>query len=120
MKTSKTIRFYRIASYLLMLGVVHSALTPVFYKTFMSVEAMWFFGTGLSLIFLGMLNIACSKILHTWMLKFTIAGNVAGTTFSLLIWFVLPAPQALVGFVFHLIVLLASVLAFVQVRNSVQ
>ena len=120
MKTSKTIRVYRIASYLLMLGVIHSALTPVFYKTFMSVEAMWFFGTGLSLVFLGMLNIASGKILNIWMLKFTIAGNVAGTTFSLLLWLVLPEPQAIVGFVFHLIVLLASVFAFIKVRNSGQ
>lgn len=118
MKTSKTIRFYQISSYLLMLGVIHSALTPVFYKSFLSVDALWFFGTGLSLIFLGMLNIASSRILNEWLIKFTIVGNLIGTTFSILITWVMPEPQALIGVVFHLTVLIASFAVLKHVKSN--
>ena len=38
------------------LGVVHCALTPAIYRAF-SLSALWFFGTGLALIFVGMLNV---------------------------------------------------------------
>jgi hypothetical protein len=41
---------------LLVLGVVHCAVTPVNYRPF-SLAAVWFFGAGLALIFAGMLNV---------------------------------------------------------------
>lgn len=107
MKNSKAISFYRIASYLLMLGVIHSALTPVFYKSF-SPDALWFFGTGLSLVFLSLLNIAASKILVPWLLTMTLVANIIGTVYAVLMVVILKnAPQAYVGFLFFMIVLIA-------------
>ena len=119
MKTSKTIKFYRITSYLLMLGVIHSALTPVFYKPFFSIEALWFLGTGLSLVFLSMLNIASSRILDKWNLKLTIIGNIIGTIFSFLILLLIPKPQAIIGLLFHLIVLIASIAALKYLKKLI-
>ncbi len=82
MKPSKKISIYQKVSYLLMLGIGHSALTPVFYKSF-SQDAMWFFGTGLSLVFLGLLNIAASKLLNRWLLSMTLLANVIGRFINL-------------------------------------
>lgn len=107
MKKSKILKLYQISSYLLMLGVIHSALTPVFYKSF-SVDALWFFGTGLSLVFLSMLNIAASRILEKWVLKMTLIANIIGSLFSASLLFLLTdEPQAYLGLAFHLIVLFA-------------
>jgi hypothetical protein len=113
MELTKTISFYRKSSYLLMLGFIHSALTPVFYK-FLTPDGMGFFGTGLSLVFLAFLNIAASKLLNLWLLKLTLAANIIGTLFSLLIVYVLKEPQAYIGLFFHAIVLLACIYVLKQ------
>lgn len=42
---------------LLILGVLHSALTPVLYSAW-SPSAVWFLGTGLGLLLLGALNVS--------------------------------------------------------------
>ncbi len=105
MNTNKIIKIYRITSYLLMLGVIHSALTPLFFQSFFSVEALWFFGTGLSLVFLGMLNIACSRLQNNWFFKITLAGNIIGCIFSIIVTFVLKEPQAYISTLFHFFVL---------------
>lgn len=53
--------FYKIASWLLaILGGIHLSMTHVFYGK-LSVSALWFAGTGLSLVFLGLLNYAALK-----------------------------------------------------------
>lgn len=50
-----------ICTYLLIaLGVVHTALTPVFYGR-LSPGAMWFAGSGLAMIFVGFLNVALGR-----------------------------------------------------------
>jgi hypothetical protein len=58
-------------------GVVHCAVTPLIYHTF-SQGSLWFFGTGLALIFASMLNILrlkgpASPLLRT----FCIAANAS-------------------------------------------
>jgi len=40
---------------LFVLGIIHSALTPLVYRHF-SLAAVWFFGTGTALIVTGLLN----------------------------------------------------------------
>lgn len=48
---------YRIGVYLLIiLGIIHSATTPLWFETF-DWKAMWFFSGGLMVIFVGFLNI---------------------------------------------------------------
>jgi hypothetical protein len=106
MNTNKIISAYRFSAYLLMLGIIHSALTPLFYRS-LTPEALWFFGTGLSLTFLSLLNIAASRILEIWLLTITLISNIIGTIFSALILIVLHAPQAYIGFVFSGVVLIA-------------
>lgn len=116
MTTLKVIKFYRASSYLLMLGVIHAALTPVFYK-FFSPDGMWFFGTGLTLVFLSLLNIAAGKLLNQWLLKTTLLANLIGTIFSILITFVLKGePQAFIGLLFHTIVLTGNILVITKSR----
>jgi hypothetical protein len=102
----KTVAFYRKSSYLLMLGVVHAALTPVFYKS-LTVDSLWFFGTGMSLIFLSLLNIAASKILDPWLLRVALAATLMGTAYSIALTYVLKEPQAYLGLLFHLTVLIS-------------
>jgi hypothetical protein len=120
MKTENIIKFYKISAYLLLLGVVHCALTPVFYKTFFAVDTLWFFGAGLSLVFLCMLNIATSRLLDNWLLSFTFIGNIIGLIYSVILLFVLKKPQALVGTLFHLIVFVANYAALVRFKGNNQ
>lgn len=110
------IRFYRLSSYLLMLGVIHAALTPMFYK-FLSPNGLWFFGTGLALVFLAMLNIAASRLLNSWLLKLALTANIIGTSFSALTTYVLRQPQAYIGLLFHLTVLLASIMVIAKLNK---
>jgi hypothetical protein len=59
------------------LGVVHCALTPVIYRGF-SQSALWFFGTGLALVFAGMLNVLRLKGPAAPLLRaFCIAANAS-------------------------------------------
>jgi len=117
MNTSKTVSFYRVVSYLLLLGLVHSALTPVFYD-FFTPDGMWFFGTGLGLVFLSFLNIAASRLLNLWLLKFTLFANIVGTIFSILASVVLNEIQGYIGFVFHLIVLFACAVVINKTKSN--
>ena len=113
MQNSILIKLYRYAAYLLMLGIIHSALTPVFYKSF-STDALWFFGTGLALVFLSLLNIAASRLLVSWLLKMTLIANFIGTIFSVAMVLVLRAPQAYIGLSFFSIVLIANLLVVIN------
>jgi sulfite exporter TauE/SafE len=113
----KIISIYRVVSYLLMLGVLHSALTPVFYD-FFSPNGMWFFGTGLALIFLGFLNIAASRLRNTWLLKLTLFANLTGTVYSILITLVLLEIQAFIGLVFHIVVFLSNLLVLIKLNSE--
>ena len=52
---------HMISSVLLVaLGVVHTALTPMFYGRF-TLGALWFAGSGLAMIFAGLLNLTLSR-----------------------------------------------------------
>lgn len=119
MEKAAAVSFYRFSAYLLMLGLVHSAMTPVFYNTF-SVDAVWYFGTGLALIFLSLLNIAASRLLVPWLLTMALLANVAGTLHSLVTLWVLMEPQAYVGSIFFVTVLTANWLVWRQHRITGQ
>jgi hypothetical protein len=102
--------FYRITAYLLLIGVIHTALTPLFYDR-LSVEALWFAGTGFALVFLSLLNIAAEHIFEPWILNLSIAANLAGCIYSILIVIVLPEVQAYVGLAIFLAVTVTSIIA---------
>jgi hypothetical protein len=108
--------FYRIASYLLLIGVIHTALTPVFYPGF-TLEALWFAGTGLALVFLGLTNIVAERLLVPWVLNICIAANIVGTIFGALIVLLLPEIQAYISLVIFLAVTTGSILVRRQVKK---
>jgi hypothetical protein len=95
-----------LAGLLVALGVLHTVLTPVFHALY-SLQSLWFAGTGLALLFLGLLQwlrisnltIASASIsfgaaltlaivfllvsfkLHGW-LGFSVTGLIAASVFT--------------------------------------
>jgi hypothetical protein len=101
-------QFYRISAYFLLLGLIHTALTPVFYREF-SEDALWFAGTGLALVFLSLLNIAAERVCEPWILNMSIGANLTGCIYSLLIVIALPEFQAFVSLLIFLAVTIGSI-----------
>ncbi len=87
-------KFYTIVSVLfLLLGIVHSVCTPFFYNS-LSIVAMWFIGTGLSLIFLGFMNLSAIKANNKTVYSFSIICNIISLVFCSLLAVLLKEPQA--------------------------
>jgi hypothetical protein len=85
---------YSISAYLLVaLGTGHTLLTPVFYPGF-SADALWFAGTGLSLLFLGVLNIVAERLPDRGLHNLCVVANLIGTTFLILVTVTVPEFQA--------------------------
>ncbi len=102
---------HKISSILLIiLGVVHTALTPVFYGRF-SLNALWFAGSGLAMLFVGFLNITLSRAggrdRVARMLCY--AANLLVVVFGSLTVMQDSEPQVIVGLV---LILLMTVTAF--------
>ena len=100
-----------ISAYVLIaLGTGHTLLTPIFYPGF-SADALWFAGTGLALLFLGLLNIAAQQNPITILLNLCVIANLMGLVFLALVTFAVPEFQAFVALLaaFDLVV---SALAF--------
>lgn len=102
-------RFYKIASYLLVImGFVHASFTPVFYKS-LSADALWFFGTGLAYIFMGLYNLASIKVKIKSIFNVTIVLNFIATVFTIAITYILREPQSFVAMILVIFVFLNSV-----------
>jgi len=102
--------FYRITAYSLSLGVIHTALTPLFYDQF-SPDALWFAGTGLALVFLGLLNLMAERVWEVWALNICIAANLIGCVYGILVAIALPEIQAYIAVIIFIVVFVASILA---------
>ena len=99
---------HKISSALLTaLGVVHTALTPVFYGRF-SQGALWFAGSGLAIIFVGLLNLTLGRDAgrDRVVRVYCYAANLLTLFFGFLIVILDQEPQVLFGFV--LIVLMTA------------
>jgi len=82
-----------IATYgMLVAGVVHTSLTPIFKPTF-DQDALWFAGTGLALCFLAGLNLLRRTTAHPSTRWFGRAANVVGTVYLLVVAQTLQAPH---------------------------
>jgi MFS-type transporter involved in bile tolerance (Atg22 family) len=92
------------------LGTVHTVLTPVFYGRF-SLSALWFAGSGLTMIFLGFLNIALSRAIGRDRLVQILChvANLITTVFGILLVTVDSEPQVIFGLV---LIVLMTVTAF--------
>jgi hypothetical protein len=113
--------FYRISAYLLLIGVIHTALTPFFYDKF-SPDALWFAGTGLALVFLSLLNIVTERSRADWMLKICVAANLAGLIYGVLIVVALPEIQAFISLAIFVAVTIGSIFALFEssAQNKVE
>lgn len=92
---------------LVALGAVHAALTPMFYGRF-SLSAMWFLGSGLTMIFLGFLNITLGRNAGRDRLAKILCNiaNILCTGFGFLLVTVDSEPQVIFGLV--LIILMTA------------
>ena len=76
--------FYKIASLSLLFGLVHTSLTPVFYKE-MNEEWFWFFATGLTLVFSGFMNLFAMYGNRKWMYSICLVSNAIMLTWTVLL-----------------------------------
>jgi hypothetical protein len=99
---------HKISSCLLIaLGIVHTSLTPMFYGR-LSLNALWFAGSGLTMIFLGLLNIGVNRSMGRDRLMRILcrAANVVTTVFGVLLVTLDSEPQVIFGLV--LIILMTA------------
>jgi hypothetical protein len=93
------------------LGILHTSLTPLFYSGF-TVDALWFAGTGLGILFLGSFNLA---ILRAHVLRtLCLIANLIGSVYGILIVIVLPEPQAFLA----LLAFLGATIGCISIRKS--
>lgn len=109
--------FYKIVSYLIMItGAIHTIMTPVFYSTF-SIDAVWFAGTGLSLVFLGLLNLSAIQARISIIFTICIVANLIGAIYSVLIVIALREPQAYGALVIVVAALIGSIWVKIKLVN---
>lgn len=102
---------HKISSVLLVaLGVVHAALTPIFYGRF-SHNALWFAGSGLAMIFVGLLNLTLGRdVGRDRLVRLSCyAANLLTLGFGLLFVTLDREPQVIFGLV---LIVLMTVTAF--------
>jgi hypothetical protein len=99
-------RLHQLGSYgVLLLGIVHTALTPVSYPG-LSAETLWFAGTGVMLIALALLNMSIRHAPIRSLVFGSIIVNAAAFVLAVLAASVIRQPQALL-----LVLFLGSCLA---------
>ena len=99
-----------LISLVLILGVVHTAFTPVLYKT-LSLDAVWFAGTGLALVFLGLLHLARQTSSSSLIVLLSCAASVMATTLSIAIVLKLPKPNAYLCLIANALLVVTSAMA---------
>lgn len=112
-------KVYTIATILLIvLGVGHTILTPAFYPEF-SQDAVWFAGTGLAVLFLGLLNTTALLFPRRAILNLCLAANVIGTAYSGLIIAVVPEIQAFIAVGAFLLATVGAVHSRFNIANAI-
>lgn len=107
-------KVYLISAFLILfLGLIHTAMTPVFYPAF-SLDSLWFAGAGLALVFLGSLNYFASKIMTKLILNVCIIANIILTIYLSLISVLLPEIHAFIGVILMLCLLVGAVWMRIQ------
>lgn len=80
---------------LLLLGTGHTLMTPHFFPEF-NPDAVWFGGSGLTLILLGLLNLAASSPADRLGRWIPLAGNLLGLAFAITVVAAVPVRQAFI------------------------
>lgn len=108
----------KTSAYLLvLLGIVHIALTPLFFNRF-GLDVLWFGGTGMGLVFLGNLNLLVLLSKKAGFYMMAITSNIMGLLLMVLILFMNPAPQAWIGVLLLLVLLVGSISEHIQVMRQ--
>ncbi len=92
-------KLHLICSYLIItLGVIHILFTVCVYDNF-SLDAFWFIGSGMTIVFAGFLNLMFLKFtqkdLTVWIL--CLLGNLFSTGLFIVGLFIIGEPQVFVG-----------------------
>jgi hypothetical protein len=100
---------HQISSWvILLLGVGHMTATPAFYPGF-TAEALWFAGTGLALVFLGLLNLTATQTPGKTGMILCLLANALASVYGVLIPMLVPEPQAFVAEVAFVAALAGSI-----------
>lgn len=81
----------------ILLGLIHVGFTRIFYGPLISIEALWFAGTGLALAFLGVANIFLSGRPERSLKWLGALSNLAGLVFITTVAVILKEPQGYLG-----------------------
>ena len=112
------LKIYRIALYcLILLGAIHSVFTIFLYES-LNADALWFFGTGLSYIFMGLYNLAALKVKIAAIFNMAVVLNFIGTIFTIAITYILKEPQAYLAMVLVIFIFIYSVMLAVGSINK--
>jgi len=104
------LKSYKIACQaLIILGIIHSVFTFILYETF-TADTLWFFGTGLSYIFMGLYNLASIKVKIESIFNIAVLLNFIGTVFTIAITYILKEPQAFIALILVIFIFISSVL----------
>ena len=118
MKDSKIFSFYRLVGItLVVLGVTHCAMVFVFYDSLTS-DAIFSIGTGLGVIFLGMLNISAAWLHIPQLITFAVIANLIQTLYAGLSLLAMNNPQGYAGVFIFLTALLTSCVVKTKMRNT--
>ena len=111
---------YALSAYLLVaLGTGHTLLTPVFYPGF-SADALWFAGTGLSLLLLGLINIIALRLSDRALRTLCVAANLVGMAYLTLVTLAVPEVQAIFAILAALGVTIGSLSARLSPHQHTQ
>ena len=98
---------HKVSAWVLVgLGILHTALTPLFSPGF-TIDALWFAGTGLGILFLGLFNLAMLRMPVASTL--CLIANLIGSVYGILIVIVLPVPQAFLALLAFLGAMIGSI-----------
>lgn len=105
---------YKIAAYLVvLLGIIHLALTPVFFHQF-GIDVLWFAGMGMGIIFLGNLNLLVLLARRTAFYLMAITSNIMALLLMGLILSINPAMQAYIGLGLLLVITVTSIGEYIK------
>ncbi len=105
---------YTFTVLLIVLGICHTSFTPVFYITF-DLNALWFAGTGLAFVFLGLINVFRLQTPKMLTRVLCSISNALALIFCILILLKMAQPQVFIS-LFILIALFG--LSLFDLRSS--
>ncbi len=93
---------------LTLLGITQLILTPIFHDM-LTQDAVWFFGSGLALVFLGFLNLARRITHHKVILMMSAIANTIGVLFIMGIVAVYTVPQSVIALFLMVSITMATI-----------